>query len=59
MALMQSITNLTQQSGMTTFETMDESRISFDLGGLKEMFEYDDVEEEYYQMLEDLVKAET
>lgn len=52
------ITNLAQQSGMTTFETIDESRISFDLGGLKRnASEYDDVEEEYYQMLEDLVKS--
>ncbi len=49
------ITILAQQAGMGTFETDDESRKSYDIGGvLRSSVEYDVAEEELYTILNSL-----
>lgn len=51
------ITALAQQAGMNTFHTVDEDRVSFDLGGVKRSaLIYDQVEEEFYDILETLMR---
>lgn len=50
------ITSLAQQAGMTTFETVDESRKSFDIGGtLRTTAAYDTAEYELYSILNSLM----
>ena len=50
------ITDLARQAGMTTFETVDESRKSYDLGGaLRNAATYDNTEDELYNILETLM----
>jgi monoamine oxidase len=49
------ITTLAQQAGMGTFETVDESRKSYDVGGvLRSSVEYDAAEDELYTILNSL-----
>lgn len=51
------ITDLAQKAGMNTFETLDESRKSYDLGGkLRAASVYDDTEDELYDILASLSK---
>jgi len=51
------ITDLAQQAGMNTFETLDESRKSYDLGGkLHAASVYGDTEDELYDILASLSK---
>lgn len=46
------ITTLAQQAGMNTFETVDESRKSYDIGGtLRAATTYDNAEDELYTIL--------
>ena len=50
------ITALAQQASMTTFETLDESRKSYDVGGvLRSATTFDDAEEELYTILETMM----
>lgn len=50
------ITNLAQQSGMQTFETIDDSRKSYDIGGiLRNSTTYDNAEDELYTILDSLM----
>lgn len=50
------ITSLAQQAGMTTFETVDESRKSYDIGGtLRTVATYDNAEEELYTILNSMM----
>ena len=50
------ITSLAQQAGMNTFETIDESRKSYDLGGaLRSTTIYDDAEDELYTILNSMM----
>ncbi|MBK8626485.1 MAG: FAD-dependent oxidoreductase [Saprospiraceae bacterium] len=52
------ITNLAQQAGMLTFETIDESRKSYDIGGkLRSNKAYDDAEDELYDILDTLLES--
>lgn len=47
------ITTLAEQAGMQTFETLDESRKSYDIGGvLRSTTTYDNAEEELYDILD-------
>lgn len=49
------ITNLAQQAGMQTFETVDDSRKSYDIGGiLRSNTVFDNTETEYYNILSTL-----
>ncbi|WP_338875094.1 NAD(P)/FAD-dependent oxidoreductase [Spirosoma sp. SC4-14] len=49
---------LAQQAGMDTFYTDDNSRKSYDIGGvLRSSIAYDDAEEELYAILETLMKS--
>ena len=51
------ITTLAQESGMQTFHTLDDSRKSYDIGGiLRNSSDYDDVEEELYDLLETMMQ---
>lgn len=51
------ITTLAQEAGMTTAFTDDESKKSFDIGGIiRSTNLYDKTEDEYYSMLETLMK---
>ena len=51
------ITDLAQKAGMNTFETVDESRKSYDLGGvLRSTTTYDDTEDKLYEILDTLMK---
>lgn len=51
------IADLAQKAGMNTFETLDESRKSYDLGGkLRSTAIYDDTEDELYEILNTLSK---
>lgn len=51
------ITTLAQQAGMTTFETVDESRKSYDVGGiLRSAATYDNAEGELYTILNSMMK---
>lgn len=50
------ITSLAQQAGMTTFETLDESRTSYDVGGvLRNEATYDAAESELYTILNSMM----
>lgn len=50
------ITSLAQQAGMNTFETIDESRKSYDIGGtLRTTATYDNAEEELYTILNSMM----
>ena len=50
------ITSLAQQAGMNTFETIDESRKSYDLGGtLRTTSTYDNAEDELYVILNSMM----
>lgn len=52
------ITSLAQQAGMTTFETVDESRTSYDVGGvLRAATTYDNAEDELYTILETMMNS--
>ena len=52
------ITALSQQAGMTTFETVDESRKSYDIGGIQRSAgDYDAAEEELYSILETMMNS--
>ena len=52
------ITNLAQQAGMNTFETLDESRKSFDVGGkMRSSSVYDNAEDELYAILNKMMKS--
>jgi monoamine oxidase len=54
------ITGLAQQAGMNTFETIDESRKSYDVGGsLRSSGIFDATEEAYYQILDTLMNHGT
>jgi monoamine oxidase len=49
------ITTLAQQAGMQTFETVDDSRKSYDIGGiLRSNTVFDNTETEYYNILSTL-----
>lgn len=51
------IADLAQKAGMNTFETLDESRKSYDLGGkLRASSVYDNTEDEFYDILATLSK---
>lgn len=51
------ITTLAQQAGMQTFPTVDESRVSYDIGGIKrKVAVYDAAEDELYSILDSLMK---
>lgn len=51
------VTNLAQQAGMNLFETIDESRKSYDIGGvLRSANSYDNAEDELYTILNSLMK---
>lgn len=51
------ITSLAKQSGMNTFATLDESRISYDIGGvLRGAKAYDKAEDELYIILNSMMK---
>lgn len=50
------ITSLAQQAGMNTFETIDESRKSYDIGGtLRTTATYDNAEDELYEILNSMM----
>lgn len=52
------ITTLAQQAGMNTFETVDESRKSYDIGGvLRNATTYDNTENELYTILDSMMKS--
>ena len=52
------ITTLAQQAGMQTFETIDESRKSYDIGGvLRNATAYDNTEEELYSILNSMMNS--
>ncbi len=52
------ITALAQEAGMSTFETLDESRKSYDIGGvLRSATSYDDAEEELYTILNTMMSS--
>jgi monoamine oxidase len=51
------ITTLAQQAGMNTFETIDESRKSYDIGGaLRDASTYNNTEDELYSILDTMMK---
>jgi monoamine oxidase len=51
------ITTLAQEAGMSTFQTVDESRKSYDIGGvLRSAASYDDAEDELYTILDTMMK---
>jgi monoamine oxidase len=51
------INTLAQQAGMSTFETVDESRQSYDVGGvLRKATTYDNAETELYTILDTMMK---
>lgn len=51
------IATLAQQAGMSTFETVDESRKSYDIGGvLRKATTYDNAETELYTILDTMLK---
>ena len=51
------ITNLAQKAGMNTFETVDDSRKSYDIGGvLRSVKTYDNAENELYTILDSMMK---
>lgn len=50
------ITSLAEQAGMNTFETLDESRKSYDIGGvLRDSAVYDSAEDELYSILNSMM----
>ena len=50
------ITSLAQQAGMQTFETKDDSRKSYDLGGIvRSSTDYDNAEDELYVILDSMM----
>ncbi len=50
------ITTLAQQAGMNTFETLDESLKSYDIGGvLRDVTTYNNTEEAFYDVLDTLM----
>jgi len=52
------ITMLAAQAGMDTFETVDESRVSYDIGGvLRSATTYDNVETELYSILNSMMNS--
>lgn len=52
------ITDLAQEAGMTTLETLDESLKSYDVGGVLRKSEvYDKAEEEFYTVLKTMMKS--
>lgn len=52
------ITPLAAQAGMNTFETVDESRISYDIGGvLRSATTYDNTETELYSILNSMMNS--
>lgn len=52
------ITTLAQNAGMNTFHTVDESRKSYDLGGIaRNSSVYDDTEDELYNILDTLMNS--
>lgn len=54
------ITTLAQQAGMTTFETVDQNRKSFDIGGvLRNPSQYDTAEDELYSILNTIKNSGT
>lgn len=54
------ITTLAQQAGMTTFETVDQNRKSFDIGGvLRTPSQYDSAEDELYSILNTIKNSGT
>lgn len=54
------ITTLAQQAGMTTFETVDQNRKSFDIGGvLRTPSQYDTAEDELYSILNTIKNSGT
>lgn len=54
------ITSLAQQAGMISFETIDENRKSYDIGGIvRKANEYDAAEDELYSILETMMNKGT
>lgn len=52
------ITNLAQQAGMQSFETVDDSRKSYDIGGiLRNSTTYDNAEDELYAILDTMMNS--
>ena len=52
------LTGLAEEAGMTTFEVDDDSFLSYDLGGvLRTDAQYDDTEDEFYAILENLYNS--
>lgn len=52
------ITSLAQKAGMNTYETQDESKKSYDIGGvLRSNADYDNAEEELYTILETMMDS--
>ena len=52
------ITDLAKEAGITTFETVDESRKSYDVGGvLRNTTVYDKAEDELYDILASIMKS--
>lgn len=51
------ITALAQEAGMTTFQTLDESMKSYDIGGaIRKTSTYDSAEDEFYNILGSMMK---
>ena len=51
------ITALAQKAGMTTFQTLDESMKSYDIGGaIRKTSTYDSAEDEFYNILGSMMK---
>lgn len=52
------ITSLAEQAGMNTFETIDENRKSYDLGGIsRSATSYNDAEDELYTILDSMMTS--
>lgn len=52
------ITDLAKEAGMTTFETVDKSRKSYDIGGVLRNSElYQNSEDEFYKILKNMMKS--
>lgn len=51
------ITSLAEEAGMNTFHTVDDDRVSYDIGGVERDSDvYDDAEEQLYEILETLME---
>ncbi|WP_255039280.1 flavin monoamine oxidase family protein [Lacihabitans soyangensis] len=52
------MTDLAKEAGMTTFETLDESQKSYDVGGVLRNTElYQNAEDEFYKILKNMMKS--